>query len=521
MSHCIVRSNRRLVGLVATMMFIASSPMTYGQNGAVGIAYPARGITVDGDLSDWPKGLRDYPIDRIEFGDKLAGKDDLKAHFRIAYNAGERAALCRRRSPGRFHRPRRARGSPCGTPRIAASSSSMRPMPAADRRSSSMPATATRTGSSARWEPPRRRVKVAVVRTDTRIVYEWRIEVGAELDPDRTIGFDVSVADKDKDGSFSWAAWGSGTQKAETPDRCGEFFLVRPETRFGEVSGLVTWKDPSQAVLPSRVRIQSARVCARLGARRDRRFVGGIQGHDLPRVLLRPARGFGGRPRRCEDELDVRVDCRPPGEGRAPPRHAAPWPGLIGDEGVLRSPGPVNPEELDRFVQAYLEYYKIPGISVAVIKDSRVVYHRGFGVKNTATAEPVTRDTVFEAASMTKPVFAYTVLRLVDRGVLKLDTPLYTYLPYPDIADDDRYKLITARMVLTHRTGFPQLADGKARHQVHPRHRGLVFRRRVRLPRQGRREPHRQELVTSAARRCSPPRDRAMPPSSGTRTWRN
>ena len=128
---------------------------------------------------------------------------------------------------------------------------------------------------------------------------------------------------------------------------------------------------------------------------------------------------------------------------------------------MLRSSGPVDPDELDRFVQAYLDYYKIPGISVAVIKDSKVVYHRGFGVKNTATREPVTDDTVFEAASMTKPVFAYTVLRLVDRGVLELDTPLYTYLPYEDIAHDDRYKLITARMVLTHRTGFPNWRTGK------------------------------------------------------------
>ena len=62
---------------------------------------------------------------------------------------------------------------------------------------------------------------------------------------------------------------------------------------------------------------------------------------------------------------------------------------------------------------------------------------------------------------MTKPIFAYTVLRLVDRGLLKLDTPLYTYLPYEDIAHDDRYKLITARMVLTHRTGFPNWRTGK------------------------------------------------------------
>ena len=128
------------------------------------------------------------------------------------------------------------------------------------------------------------------------------------------------------------------------------------------------------------------------------------------------------------DSADLRVDAKPHVDVQVEADRLAkadllrvtpiPWPGLIGDEGVLRSAGAVEPGELDRFVQAYLDYFKIPGISVAVIKDSKVVYHRGFGVKNTATKEPVADDTVFEAASMTKPVFAYTVLRLVDRGVL-------------------------------------------------------------------------------------------------------
>ncbi len=198
-------------------------------------------------------------------------------------------------------------------------------------------------------------------------------------------------------------------------------------------------------------------------ARGARRFVGGLPGHDPPPgPLLGPTPWI-----RADLRVDVKtsVDVQVEADRRAKADllriTPIPWPGLIGSEGVLLSSGPVNPEELDRFVQAYLDYFRIPGISIAVIKDSRVVYHRGFGVKNTTTREPVTDDTVFEAASMTKPVFAYTVLRLVDRGVLKLDTPLYTYLPYEDIAHDDRYKLITARMVLTHRTGFPNWRTGK------------------------------------------------------------
>ena len=80
---------RRLVCFAAAML-IGSYP-AYGHNDAVGIAFPARGITVDGDLSDWPAGLRTYPIERIESGDKLGGKDDLEAHFRLAYNPAERA----------------------------------------------------------------------------------------------------------------------------------------------------------------------------------------------------------------------------------------------------------------------------------------------------------------------------------------------------------------------------------------------------------------------------------------------
>ena len=63
--------------------------------------------------------------------------------------------------------------------------------------------------------------------------------------------------------------------------------------------------------------------------------------------------------------------------------------------------------------------------------------------------------TLFEAASITKPVFSFAVHRLSDRGAIDLDKPLYLYLPYPDIAYDERYKLMTARHVLTHRTGFP------------------------------------------------------------------
>jgi CubicO group peptidase (beta-lactamase class C family) len=98
----------------------------------------------------------------------------------------------------------------------------------------------------------------------------------------------------------------------------------------------------------------------------------------------------------------------------------------------------------------------IPGLSIAVIRDSKVIWTRAFGVTNSETKTPVNDNTVFEAASLTKPLFAYAVLKLVDDGKLDLDTPLVKYLPGRyDVGADQRLDQITTRHVLSHTTGFP------------------------------------------------------------------
>jgi CubicO group peptidase (beta-lactamase class C family) len=110
--------------------------------------------------------------------------------------------------------------------------------------------------------------------------------------------------------------------------------------------------------------------------------------------------------------------------------------------------------QLARQTPELMKRADIPGVSVALIEDGNIVWTGGFGIKNADTREPVDDRTVFEVASLSKPVFAVAVLHLVDEGKLNLDEPLSTYLP-AYIPDDDRVNRITARMVLTHRTGFP------------------------------------------------------------------
>jgi len=115
----------------------------------------------------------------------------------------------------------------------------------------------------------------------------------------------------------------------------------------------------------------------------------------------------------------------------------------------------VSFSEMDKFLHSQMDSMKLPGLSIAIINDAKIIYHRTFGVTNVDTKEKVSEETLFDAGSMSKTPFTYLVMKMIEQGILNLDTPLYTYLPYPDIAYDERYKLITARMVLCHTSGFP------------------------------------------------------------------
>ncbi|MBT5536602.1 beta-lactamase family protein, partial [Candidatus Poribacteria bacterium] len=128
-------------------------------------------------------------------------------------------------------------------------------------------------------------------------------------------------------------------------------------------------------------------------------------------------------------------------------------------EPATRSPAP----ELRRRLPSLMADALIPGLSIAVIEDGSLTWDGAFGVKHAQTGEPVQATTVFESASTGKAVFAYAVLKLVDRGELDLDTPLVEYTPLRYLTEgwirpllqDDRIADITARMALTHSTGFP------------------------------------------------------------------
>ncbi|MFZ2987398.1 serine hydrolase domain-containing protein [Ideonella sp.] len=125
------------------------------------------------------------------------------------------------------------------------------------------------------------------------------------------------------------------------------------------------------------------------------------------------------------------------------------------------------------------------GLALAVIEDGRVSHLHAAGQRN-AQGEPLQTNTIMYGASLTKAVVAYTVMQLVEEGLLDLDTSIERYLPRPlpdyptdrryapwsDLKGDERWRRLTPRMLLSHRAGFANFAfvepDGKLRFHFEP-----------------------------------------------------
>ncbi len=129
--------------------------------------------------------------------------------------------------------------------------------------------------------------------------------------------------------------------------------------------------------------------------------------------------------------------------------------------------------------------YKIRDIRVSeIIRNGKLVLTGYFGEERPGVR--ATENTRFNVASITKTVAAEAALRLVQEGKLDLDAPLSLYWTDPDVANDPRKEQLTARMVLTHTTGFPNWrffrADGKLVFQHDPRHNLRLLGRGLPVP---------------------------------------
>ena len=126
--------------------------------------------------------------------------------------------------------------------------------------------------------------------------------------------------------------------------------------------------------------------------------------------------------------------------------------------------------QIDDTVQRAMAATGARGLAVAVVDNGQVVFTKAYGVRN-ASGDPLLADTVMYGASLTKAAFGHLVMQLVDEGRLGLDVPIASYLPQPlpsyaspdvvrrysafaGLANDQRWRRLTARILLTHSGGF-------------------------------------------------------------------
>lgn len=437
-------------GLLATCIWTMAVSETLGHNGAVAFAYPVSGITVDGNLDDWPSIATKYPVDRVEFGEKPNSKRDSTVYFRIGFNEEQQALYVAVETTDES---------------LVVDNTSWNTHDSCNLFIDNQHFSSGRSVTSYyyRAEDSYSKddvVQVSAKKTDWGRIYEWQIRMKDAVAPNRTLGFDVAVNDKDEDGSFSCLIWGPGMDKGNSRNRTGDVLLLDSGSELGTASGLIAWstaptRNVEQPLPPIAIRslnypeLSAQVIPDEIGEYSVTLPTGSYIASPVS-YIAHPADQV------VDENTHVHLFVVGDRELVANPL-LVPWRsklGIVPETGVLHKEE-VNATKIDHFVQAHMLYEEIPGLSLAVIKNGEVIHQRGYGEKAARTGDAVSAATVFEAASMTKPVFAFAVLRLVEKGVLELDTPLYKYLPYEDIAHDDRYKLITTRHVLCHRTGFP------------------------------------------------------------------
>lgn len=113
-------------------------------------------------------------------------------------------------------------------------------------------------------------------------------------------------------------------------------------------------------------------------------------------------------------------------------------------------------DPVDEYIEREMKSRRIPGVALAVVRDGVVVKQQGYGVANLEHAVPVTPDTVFELASLTKQFTASAIMALIEDGRLGLDDSVTAHLANCP----ETWKAITVRHLLTHTAGFPNLVNG-------------------------------------------------------------
>ncbi len=301
--------------------------------------------------------------------------------------------------------------------------------------------------------------------------FELSIHLPDFIVPNKTIGFDLLYVDVDKNEDTAYHNWGKGYYgflKEYNSGQLGDIILLETSD-LKELTGAVKWKDKMFQEAINEIKIESVdnpdlwiiTKVDSLGNYTAKLPIGKYKISSAYK-LTNPWASWGENNQfRIDDSKNIVVDLNKIAIAKLLELEMYGEPKfLIPLQGILTEKEKFNGGQFDAFVKAYMMYYNIPGASIALIKDGKIIYHNVYGVKSFLSQEEVDERNVFQAASVTKPAFAFIANRLIDRGELELDKPLCEYLEFANLKHDERYKKMTTRHVLSHQSGLPNWAWG-------------------------------------------------------------
>ncbi|MEO0339353.1 MAG: serine hydrolase [Bacteroidota bacterium] len=464
------RSTTLLLFCLCSQLLFAQAPIP---DEFIAPAYPLSGITIDGELSDWPQKVRSYPIANRLWGDDAASAEDYSGSFKVGYSQAENALYIavkitdeeqvENENPAfnnqdtyTFYINEQYKMKGSGIVRYTV---------AENFKDATDPAQHwdPLIGSYISWDRLDYQIKTKGNTTFIELKYTLKepITVG------RVIGVGQMVADQDGEvnSAYGWVGR-SGKSSYAQPGRIGSVIFADEGIGFGTLTGKVVWRDTSINLIPSNISVTSAEHSDQwfyLPVTREGDFSVTLPAGDW--VLNLGANTF----LRDEGYYRVPPDWTKQITVESGKNNTFEYVMKLDEEPDLLKSGNLLAEikkgkarkKVDAAIEAYMDYYEIEGVSFATWKDGKITYKNTYGVKNNYTGEKVNSKTLFEVASITKPTFAYIVLRLYEKGVIDLDEPLYKHLEFDLIKDHEYAKLVTARHVLSHSTGFPNWANGR------------------------------------------------------------
>lgn len=454
------------------------SQLAFSQNQApnpyeqIAYAYPLTGITIDGDLSDWPAQLPVHPLKGKLWGVDPNSPEDLSASFQTGYSPAENAlylavtitddSLVKNEEPAwnnqdtySFYVNEQYDIKGSGIVRYTVTEDFK-----------------DVTNPSQHWDPLLKdfiswdKLDYRVTTNANTTTVELKYTLKEPISVGQVIGVGHMIVDQDEEEQsvFGWVGR-SGKSSNSQPGRIGSIVFANDQMTLGTLSGRVTWQDTTINLIPSFVSARSdenENHWFYLPVDREGRFSAVLPTGEW--VLNLGANTFLREEGyyRVHPDLTKKVTIEPDQiNDHVYVLALDPEPDLPRSGNLLNDMDDGARQKIDTAIQAYMDYYEIEGVSFAAWQDGHITYQNTYGVRNNYTGDKVTDKTLFEVASITKPTFAFVVMRLYEKGIIDLDEPLYKHLEFDLIQDHEYAKLVTTRHVLSHQTGFPNWANGR------------------------------------------------------------